>query len=80
MRVIGLREANQNFSKVIAEVEAGETIVITRQGKRVARISPERARSTLSSKQRRALERLRAGMRKGFVFGSRPARDSLHER
>jgi prevent-host-death family protein len=40
MRVRSIREANQNFSKLIAEVERGETIVITRNGRQVAEVRP----------------------------------------
>ena len=40
MREMSVREANQNFSKVIAEAEAGETIIIIKNGKSVAKISP----------------------------------------
>ena len=40
MREMTVREANQNFSKVIAEAEAGETIIITKNGKAVAKIVP----------------------------------------
>ncbi len=40
MREMSVREANQNFSKVIAEAERGETIYITKNGKTVAKIAP----------------------------------------
>lgn len=80
MRIIGLREANQNFSRVIAEVEAGETVIITRQGRRIARISPERSARSLSAAQRQALARLRSAMQQGYHFGPLPGRDALHER
>ena len=38
MREMSVREANQNFSQVIAAAERGETIVITKNGAPVARI------------------------------------------
>jgi prevent-host-death family protein len=41
MREITVREANQNFSQVIAAAERGETIVITKNGRPVARITPQ---------------------------------------
>ena len=41
MREMTVRQANQNFSKVIAEAERGETILITKNGKPVAKISPQ---------------------------------------
>jgi prevent-host-death family protein len=41
MREISAREANQNFSQVIAAAEPGETIVVTKNGRPVAKISPQ---------------------------------------
>ena len=41
MREISVREANQNFSQVIAAAERGETIVVTKNGRPVAKISPQ---------------------------------------
>jgi prevent-host-death family protein len=38
MRTVTAREANQNFSKLLAEVEAGETVVVTKRGKPAARL------------------------------------------
>jgi prevent-host-death family protein len=43
MREMSVREANQNFSQLIAAAEAGETIVITKNGKPVARVAPQPA-------------------------------------
>jgi prevent-host-death family protein len=43
MREMSVREANQNFSQLIAAAERGETIVITKNGIPVARISPQPA-------------------------------------
>jgi len=37
------RDANQNFSKLLAEVEKGETVVITKNGREVAEIRPRLA-------------------------------------
>ncbi len=41
MREITVREANQNFSRVIAEAERGETIIVTKNGRPVAKITPQ---------------------------------------
>ena len=41
MREISVRDANQNFSQVIAAAERGETIVVTKNGRPVARITPQ---------------------------------------
>ena len=39
-QTISLREANQNFSRVIAAVEQGEVFLITRRGQEIARLGP----------------------------------------
>jgi prevent-host-death family protein len=41
MVTIGLRELNQNPSKAVARVRAGETIVVTDRGRPVLRLVPE---------------------------------------
>lgn len=41
MREMTVREANQNFSQLIAAAERGEVIVITKNGVPVARVAPE---------------------------------------
>jgi prevent-host-death family protein len=43
MREMSVREANQNFSKLIAAAEHGETTLITKNGRPVARVSPQAA-------------------------------------
>ena len=40
MRSTTVREANQNFSKLLAEVEQGETVLITKNGRTVAELRP----------------------------------------
>jgi prevent-host-death family protein len=37
---ISLRDANQNFSRVMAAVERGEVFAITRRGREVALLTP----------------------------------------
>jgi prevent-host-death family protein len=46
MREMTVREAKQNFSKMIAAAERGETIVITKNGRPVAKITPQVADRT----------------------------------
>jgi prevent-host-death family protein len=63
MRTVSIREANQNFSRLVKEVEAGETVVITRQGKPVAELIP-RQQNRLDDPQFRArFEQLRQCLR-----------------
>ncbi len=40
MKTVGLFEAKSHFSAIICEVENGESIVVTKKGKPVARILP----------------------------------------
>jgi prevent-host-death family protein len=81
MKTLSLRDANQTFARCIREVEAGEEIVITRNGTPVARISPISRRRVLTPDQQAALERLKAAMEKGWPIGAGPLdRDALHER
>ena len=37
---MGLREANQNFSKAIRAIKSGKAIVLTERGKAIATITP----------------------------------------
>ena len=41
METIGLRELNQNPSKAVARVRAGETVVVTDRGRPILRMVPE---------------------------------------
>ncbi len=81
MRQVSLREANQNFSSCIAEVEAGERLVLLRRGKPVAEIIPYSAKKRLDPKREAARKELIALMRKGIPMGGvPPTRDEMHER
>lgn len=42
MRTVQAAEAKTHLLRLLDEVEGGETIVITRHGRRVARIQPEK--------------------------------------
>lgn len=44
MKSVSVVEAKSRFSALLAEVEAGEEIVVTRHGKVVARLVPDRPR------------------------------------
>ena len=80
-KTMTLREANQSFARCIREVEAGEEIVITRNGTPVARLTPVSKRRVLTPEQQAAWERLKAAMDKGWDIGDgRLDRDALHER
>jgi prevent-host-death family protein len=79
---IALRDANQQFAKYVRAVEAGESFVIARRGKPVARLVPvEPVKRILTPEQeaarQRALERMRRSIEMG---GARFNRDELYER
>lgn len=42
MREVQASEAKTHFSSLLDDVERGETLVITRHGKRIARLEPEK--------------------------------------
>ncbi len=52
MKSVNAREANQYFSRVLGEAEAGEEMVVTRHGKPVAVLRSYR--STVAAPERRA--------------------------
>ena len=81
MRQVSLREANQNFSSCIAEVEAGELLVLTRRGKPVAEIRPYTGECQLDPEREAAKKRLMSTLREGISMDGRPlTRDEIYER
>lgn len=74
MREMSVREANQNFSQVIAAAEGGETIVITKNGRAVAKVAPqEQARGRdpeWRAAHRRLVKRLRSKPVRGYRVGN----------
>jgi prevent-host-death family protein len=80
MRRVSLREANQNFSSCIAEVESGERLILLRRGKPVAEIIPY-SKKRLDPRREAARRELIAIMREGIPMGGvPPTRDEMHER
>jgi prevent-host-death family protein len=63
MRTVSIREANQNFSRLLKEVEAGETMVITRQGRPVAQLAPRQESRFDDPEFRARFEQLRRRLR-----------------
>jgi prevent-host-death family protein len=59
-RQISLRQANQGFSRYIAQVERGQEFIVTRRGQAVALLSPAQKRTAgrLSAQREAALVRL----------------------
>ena len=80
MRSISAREANQGFSKLLAQVAKGEEVVITRRGKPVARLVPVQD-GAAAKKREAAIKRMIEMMERGFPLGGRRfTRDEMHER
>ena len=79
-KTVSAREANQRFSSILAEVDAGHEVIVTRRGKPVARIVPF-ARKELTPERRAAIERMRALMKEGADLGGlKINRDELYDR
>ena len=79
MREVSLREANQNFSACIAEVEAGERLILTRRGEPVAEIVPYTGKK-LDPKKEAARKELLEIMNAGYDWGGPYTYDERHER
>ena len=75
---VSLREANQNLSRYVAEVEKGGEILITRRGKPVARLTGIPDGRRVSREQRTALARLKTSSR-ALALG-RVRREDLYDR
>ena len=59
MREISLRDANQQFSKLVREIEeTGETVLVLRNGKPAIKLAPVEERSRLTRAQQEAKKRL----------------------
>ena len=79
MRKVGAREANQHFSELLREAEAGTEVLITRNGRPVARLLPTR-KSTKSKARQKALAELMALLEKGVDLGGRRfSRSDMHD-
>jgi prevent-host-death family protein len=66
-----VREANQNFSRVIAAAQRGEIIIITKNGTPVARIAPQAADRTNDIKWRSCFAALKKSLRSKRATGYR---------
>ncbi len=71
MREMTVRQANQNFSQVIAAAEKGETIVITKNGTPVAKISPQGSDRSNDPEWRAAFAALEQSLRSKPATGFR---------
>jgi prevent-host-death family protein len=76
MREVGAFEAKNTLGSLLDLVERGEEVVITRHGKRVARLVPDVGRDR--AKARQAVEAI-IKMRKGVTLGGLKIKDLINE-
>jgi prevent-host-death family protein len=71
---VALRDANQQFAKYVRAVEAGESFVITRRGRPVARLVPiEPGKRVLTPEQQAAPTEMAEETRSADVAGAQAA-------
>jgi prevent-host-death family protein len=81
-RSVSAREANQQFARILRDVEAGTEFLVTRRGRPVARIVPAAppGERQLTPEQEAALERTRRRLTKGWdLGGAKFNRDELYD-
>ena len=82
LRPVSLMEANQQFSRLVRQVETGARFVITRRGHPVAHLVPAAVDRTADREWVAACERMEALLDEGLPLrGTRMEdRDEVHER
>jgi prevent-host-death family protein len=83
MKTVSAREANQGFSDLLAQVERGEEVLITKRGSPVALLSPYRP-PAMTPERRAAIAHAIHLMTRGLAWrdeeGPPFTRDEMHER
>lgn len=81
MRTVSLMTANQNFSRLIKEVEQGEGFLITRRGRPIAKLVPHTTDRTADPEWAAAYRRMMARLDEGASLGGlRVRREELYDR
>ena len=81
MRTVSLMTANQEFSRLIKDVEQGEGFLITRRGRPIAKLLPHAAEETSDPAWAAAYRRMVARLEEGASLGGlRVKRDELYDR
>jgi prevent-host-death family protein len=81
MRTVSLMTANQEFSKLVREVERGEGFLITRRGRPVAKLVPHSTDKDADPAWAAAHRRMMARLEEGASLGGlRIERAALYER
>ena len=81
MKMVSARQANNFFSELLAQVEHGEEVLITKRGKPVAVLSAYRSRM-LTPERQAAIDHAKKVMSEGLAWGKalrRYAHDEMHE-
>lgn len=63
MKTISAADANRHFSKLLRDVKAGETVIVTSRGEPVARIEPARPEDCEKARREAAFAKLMARLR-----------------
>jgi prevent-host-death family protein len=82
VKAVTVREANQGFSELLAQVELGAEVLITKRGRPVAVLSPYQP-PAMTPECEAAIARAIALMEEGLPWGEdlKPfSRDEMHER
>ena len=81
MRIVSLMKANQEFSKLVKEVERGEGFLITRRGRPIAKLVPHTADKTTDSRWTAAYRRMMERLNEGASLGGLKAdREDIYDR
>lgn len=88
MKTLNLRDANQQFSKLVREIEAtGETVLVLRDGKPAIRMTPaedQTGRTRFSAERQKAIDDLLESARNNRSQSDPNlppmTRDEMHER
>ena len=81
MRTVSLMIANQEFSRLIREVERGEGVLITRRGRPIAKLVPHRADKFADPEWAAAYERMMAQLDEGASLGGlKVKREEIYDR
>jgi prevent-host-death family protein len=81
MAKITARDATRGFAALLARVERGEEVIVTKRGVPVAIVSPYRP--AMSANRQATIDRAVTLMRKGLPWGETPppfTREEMHER
>ncbi len=81
MKTVSLTFANQNFSKVVGEVEHGEAFIITRRDRPIATLTPQIIDKTKNAQWQKSRSRLSEIMKEGASMGGlKVNREELYDR